>query len=102
MLGVSTRTIWRWIGQTYTERTEKEGRIILRPRVEINESKSTENMIILRKIYDKNGKIIWHEERPTAKGWAVRKREKYYKEHPAEKRKLIRSAKRLAQLLLQL
>lgn len=47
-LHVTPRTIWRWIGEQ---------------RVEINESKTAGGKVILRKIYDKNGREIWHARR---------------------------------------
>ena len=80
-LGITTRTIWRWSVLTYTTKTTKEGREIQRPRVEINESRSTKGRVILRRIYDKKGRVIWHAKRPKKRTKAELKRiDKLYKE----------------------
>ena len=60
----SKRTLQRWRHQTYTARTTKEGREIQRPRVIVNQYQSAkQKRIILRAVYDKNGKKIWSAHR---------------------------------------
>lgn len=62
----SKRTLQRWMNEnkTYTARTTKEGREIQRPRVIVNRHQSAkQKRIILRAVYDKNGKKIWSAHR---------------------------------------
>ena len=79
----SKRTLQRWINEerTYTERTAKEGREIQRLCVVVNEYQTAkQGRIILRAVYDKNGKKIWsaHRKRPPTPEqiarWAERER----------------------------
>lgn len=64
-IGVSLRTLQRWMHQTYTTRTAQEGREVQRPRVDINESQTAKcGAIILRGVYDAKGVRIWHAHRP--------------------------------------
>ena len=63
----SKRTLQRWMHQTYTARTTKEGREIQRPRVIVNQYQSAkQKRTILRAVYDKGGKKIWsaHRDNP--------------------------------------
>lgn len=63
----SKRTLQRWMHQTYTARTTKEGREIQRPRVIVNQYQTAkQGRTILRAVYDKNGKKIWiaHRDNP--------------------------------------
>ena len=66
-IGCSKRTLQRWMHQTYTARTTKEGREIQRPRVIVNQYQSAkQGRWVLRAVFDENGKKIWsaHRKKP--------------------------------------
>lgn len=64
-IGVSKRTLQRWRDQTYTAHTEIEGREVQRPRVVVNASQTAKcGAVILRAVYDAEGRQIWHAHRP--------------------------------------
>ena len=65
----SKRTLQRWMHQKYTERTQKEGREVKRPRVLVNQHQTAkQGRKILRAVYDRHGKKIWraHRDRQIA------------------------------------
>lgn len=63
-IGCSKRTLQRWMHQTYTARTTKEGREIQRQRVILNQYQSAkQGRKILRAVFDENGKKIWSAHR---------------------------------------
>lgn len=64
-IGVTARTLQRWRGESYTARTEREGREVHRPRVVVNASQTAKSgAVILRAVYDAAGRQIWHAHRP--------------------------------------
>lgn len=90
-IGVSKRTLWRWLRLTYTTRSKREGREVHRPRVVVNESKTAKcGAMILRAVYDAEGRQIWKAHRP--KTYTPQQLEEF-----AEiERKIIESAEYLA------
>ena len=80
-IGCSKRTLQRWMHQTYTARTTKEGREIQRPRVIVNQYQSAkQGRWVLRAVFDEDGKKIWsaHRKKPPTPEqiarWAERER----------------------------
>ena len=63
-IGCSKRTLQRWMNQTYTARTTKEGREIQRPRVIVNQYQSAkQGRWVLRAVFDEDAKKIWGAHR---------------------------------------
>lgn len=75
-IGVSKRTLQRWLRLTYTI-TSREGREVQQPRVVVNESQTAKcGALILTAVYDAHGKRIWHARRQLPKTIAEYKEQK--------------------------